>query len=340
MREAIILHSVISIHALRGEGDIIDIVRLLSKDRFQSTPSEGRATSQCINDNTTRPNFNPRPPRGGRRVQIPPLPPYWNFNPRPPRGGRPSEGVNVYLLGEMISIHALRGEGDAYFLYSVVMWVLRISIHALRGEGDAARCSTPPGPHTFQSTPSEGRATMEQAEHVDQMEFQSTPSEGRATAPRGQLFVFSHISIHALRGEGDLPVSGACGLREEISIHALRGEGDPLTRPMWSVCCISIHALRGEGDGLNKLFILLAIHFNPRPPRGGRQGHTGPLNSRHGFQSTPSEGRATFVVHGFPSGLSISIHALRGEGDDAPDSLSLLENISIHALRGEGDLPP
>ena len=33
----------------------------------------------------------------------------------------------------------------------------------------------------------------------------------------------------------------------------------------------------------------------------------------------------------------ISIHALRGEGDDALAGKDILGNISIHALRGEGD---
>ena len=48
-----------------------------------------------------------------------------------------------------------------------------------------------------------------------------------------------HISIHALRGEGD------------ISIHALRGEGDGYDWRLDPVERISIHALRGEGDCKN-----------------------------------------------------------------------------------------
>ena len=34
------------------------------------------------------------------------------------------------------------------------------------------------------------------------------------------------ISIHALRGEGDLELAEACDGFLDISIHALRGEGD------------------------------------------------------------------------------------------------------------------
>ena len=38
------------------------------------------------------------------------------------------------VLPVLISIHALRGEGDKYA--NEKRWISRISIHALRGEGD------------------------------------------------------------------------------------------------------------------------------------------------------------------------------------------------------------
>ena len=84
------------------------------------------------------------------------------------------------------------------------------------------------------------------------------------------IFHLRCISIHALRGEGDLrriPHSpSACyfnprppwgGRRRSvrmcyaflyISIHALRGEGDNNTNRKHNNTAISIHALRGEGD--------------------------------------------------------------------------------------------
>ena len=40
-------------------------------------------------------------------------------------------------IDDLISIHALRGEGDEDYEYSV--WKRFISIHALRGEGDENR---------------------------------------------------------------------------------------------------------------------------------------------------------------------------------------------------------
>ena len=55
--------------------------------------------------------------------------------------------------------------------------------------------------------------------------FLSTPSAGRATSDDYKKALDTFISIHALRGEGDLDAKtpgGGFG----ISIHALRGEGD------------------------------------------------------------------------------------------------------------------
>ena len=55
------------------------------------------------------------------------------------------------------------------------------------------------------------------------------------------------------------------------------------------------------------------------------------------FQSTPSVGRATQSTNGEFSFNLISIHALRGEGDDELTKVQQKLDISIHALRGEGD---
>ncbi len=55
--------------------------------------------------------------------------------------------------------------------------------------------------------------------------FLSTPSARRATTLRARVAKLQHISIHALREEGDglRPADSAGAL---ISIHALREEGD------------------------------------------------------------------------------------------------------------------
>ena len=169
------------------------------------------------------------------------------------------------------------------------------------------------------------------------------------------------ISIHALRGEGDLAVIVNIQAHAHISIHALRGEGDKVLGCRAGNLCISIHALRGEGDGSPPLPSSIYRHFNPRPPWGGRPRRSGKNDPDAKFQSTPSVGRATAFVPRQGGKHSISIHALRGEGDHAELSKLYAEFnfnprppwggrraltrqkrddsfISIHALRGEGDM--
>ena len=149
------------------------------------------------------------------------------------------------------------------------------------------------------------------------------------------------ISIHALRGEGD-GFGEVTEFEIIISIHALRGEGDgvahPLTanphyfnpRPPWGgrqepgsipreACNISIHALRGEGDSRQSSDSCGLQYFNPRPPWGGRQRFILKSPSLLGFQSTPSVGRATQIADEMIKNCRISIHALRGEGDENRD---------------------
>ena len=59
---------------------------------------------------------------------------------------------------------------------------------------------------------------------------------------------------------------------------------------------------------------------------------------RPSFQSTPSVGRATMFFAAYFASRRISIHALRGEGDQiAVIRFGQQVEISIHALRGEGD---
>ena len=102
--------------------------------------------------------------------------------------------------------------------------------------------------------------------------FQSTPSVGRATLVILPIYSDELISIHALRGEGDIYSLLSVLVTFSISIHALRGEGDleDYEYSIWHKF-ISIHALRGEGDNV---FALKTIQFKV-------------------FQSTPSVGRAT-----------------------------------------------
>ena len=149
--------------------------------------------------------------------------------------------------------------------------------------------------------------------------------------------VLQDISIHALREEGDAsaihsmtsgfnfyPRPPRGGRRKSIK---LRGRGRQ----------ISIHALREEGDCSPCAHRNTAHNFYPRPPRGGRPpaGARAPELSQ--FLSTPSARRATGRHPAHPPRTSISIHALREEGDLRMPYFFEDGKISIHALREEGD---
>ncbi len=189
--------------------------------------------------------------------------------------------------------------------------------------------------------------------------FLSTPSARRAT-PRGVPAAAGwHISIHALREEGDGLSAGLLALQRDFYPRPPRGgrlahtaPGCPCTRFLstpsarratrwpdaWTITVrISIHALREEGDLLWAGCLCLRSYFYPRPPRGGRQKHVRTLIYLDQFLSTPSARRATCNAERSEAGQPISIHALREEGDFGPGDYNYTINISIHALREEGD---
>ena len=119
-----------------------------------------------------------------------------------PSARRATDALPTLSTAWMISIHALREEGDSGSGSSAAD-SYNISIHALREEGDGKSAGCPHGPVPFLSTPSARRAT-----------------DAVGVGGLGQL-----ISIHALREEGDTAEwADKMGLLK-ISVHALREEG-------------------------------------------------------------------------------------------------------------------
>ena len=191
---------VISIHALREEGDLV----------------RGRRCTSVL-------YFYPRPPRGGRLVNGNHELPNYGFLSTP--SARRATGITLlYALADKISIHALREEGDSCACAglsgsqisihalreegdcanSLLDGILRhfyprpprggrrfakqaaytryvISIHALREEGDATIKNTRQKSGKFLSTPSARRATQIVQTSGQQGKFLSTPSARRAT---------------------------------------------------------------------------------------------------------------------------------------------------------------
>ena len=126
--------------------------------KFLSTPSARRATDIQACTDSRHNNFYPRPPRGGRQVWHGRQRKERNFYPRPPRGGR-HEGVGQKCAAALISIHALREEGDRRKSGSLSA-EQAISIHALREEGDTFSERLVALRKEFLSTPSARRATF------------------------------------------------------------------------------------------------------------------------------------------------------------------------------------
>ena len=146
----------------------------------------------------------------------------------------------------------------------------------------------------FQSTPSVGRATIFELFHTQtHCDFNPRPPWGGRLNHRQLNNQTTYISIHALRGEGDIFFARP----NRYKLHF-----NP--RPPWG------------GRLLSRFSLILAIYFNPRPPWGGRRSISSLRKRRVLFQSTPSVGRAT-ISDGQLRVLDapISIHALRGEGD-------------------------
>ena len=220
-----------------------------------------------------------------------------------------------------ISIHALREEGDGCSTTTTPSQTYfyprpprggrlparpaeshdqRISIHALREEGDADGGIWKLEAKKFLSTPSARRATRPCTR------ISTTPSDFYPRPPRGGRLSRSGNELHptqflstpsARRATG--PV-GTAVVGNAISIHALREEGDQCsqsnrlgTKKFLSTPSARRATPTGWYDWQN------STNFYPRPPRGGRHN----------------------CVMGYITIFTISIHALREEGDVLPLSL-------------------
>ena len=214
-----------------------------------------------------------------------------------------------------------------------------ISIHALREEGDHRDHHGRLGQQDFYPRPPRGgRRKHRRAGHLKQ-NFYPRPPRGGRPGQYGSIERHHHISIHALREEGDwdgnnfiltffqfLSTPSAKRATNFLRVGG-RFTGDFYLRPprrgrrsrlprARHLQAISIHALREEGDRCTQTTDYIFADFYPRPPRGGRPPT---VSLDHRLEA-------------------ISIHALREEGDGQrcrgqPQRCG----ISIHALREEGD---
>ena len=143
----------ISIHALREEGDQDMDEYRTPYAKFQSTPSARRAT-KYNKYKAIRQNISIHALR--EEGDCDRFKDYYeekNFNPRPPRGGRPNP-LDLIAHHKKISIHALREEGDGIDPRDTQ--AINISIHALREEGDFPSLAKNTDPSDFNPRPPRG----------------------------------------------------------------------------------------------------------------------------------------------------------------------------------------
>ena len=154
----------------------------------------------------------------------------------------------VVLAGDVISIHALREESDRHF----VKW------------SDV--------PKVFQSTPSARRATEQRYDKSRQcfisIHALREESDDGSAIPIAHFFDFNPRPPRGgRRASGFVPNSYS-----SISIHALREEGDRMLKsPPNSPRVFQSTPSARRATVLHQAAGGFQPHFNPRPPRGGRQ---------------------------------------------------------------------
>ena len=168
------------------------------------------------------------------------------------------------------------------------------------------------------------------------------------------------ISTCALREEGDFHFAPDARPPKNFYPRPPRG-GRPAAESLAALTDVFLSTPSARRATIPRPHLLCWHHdFYPRPPRGGRLTVRSIAPGRSQFLSTPSARRATPKAVKASVTMSISIHALREEGDrksdfyTAPASTFLSTpsarratsgcrcrpqtmRISIHALREEGD---
>ena len=216
---------------------------------FQSTSSVWRTTWTPCPGRSTIPNFNPRPPCGGRPIEL-----------------------FAAEESKKISIHVLRAEDDC-----------RPNCRPSRKKhfnprppcGGRRYClSIKRAPGNFNPRPPCGGRLAVKHPRVEDVLFQSTSSVWRTTFNAPTVAKGPSISIHVLRVEDDSARSPKPMMRA-ISIHVLRVEDDQ-AKPKTGGAKTYFNprppcgGRRGQAERSTD-----DKNFNPRPPCGGRQDGNG-----------------------------------------------------------------
>ena len=154
----------------------------------------GMAVDIKVND------FNPRPPRGGRQNNKQ-VGPHFQVFQSTPSARRATHALDKMASNYLISIHALREEGDST-LQAAEKRFKNFNPRPPRG-GRLSVSLKMRKLRYFNPRPPRGGRRSFCSSVLRLIEFQSTPSARRATEKGGSWGAFHVISIHALREEGD-----------------------------------------------------------------------------------------------------------------------------------------
>ena len=169
-----------------------------SPARFLSTPSARRATRASSTATSTCSYFYPRPPRGGRLSPSCVYALHWKFLSTP-SARRATKAIDDYTMQLIISIHALREEGDRRRPHQRPAG--GISIHALREEGDPIVFRLYLKLEVFLSTPSARRATRSAATRRRRCSnfYPRPPRGGRLVCAKNKTPAFVFLSTPSAR---------------------------------------------------------------------------------------------------------------------------------------------
>ena len=172
-------------------------------------------------------------------------------------------------------------------------WRKTISIHALLAEGDSSVPAVASFHPYFYPRPPRGGRPGTEGDPLDLAKFLSTPSARRATG------------LQKLAIESDTLFLSTPSARRATRLISIGSDFNG----------ISIHALREEGDGTIRKQKSHRCNFYPRPPRGGRRNKPRQPSANSYFYPRPPRGGRRENDTNYWAEKTISIHALREEGD-------------------------
>ena len=306
--------TVISIHALREEGDLVPNRLLKPCLEFLSTPSARRATKGAgCKDDGGRISIHALREEGDRLRRCSCLRRSY-FYPRPPRGGRRARGSPSCRWCRFLSTPSAR---RATVHKRHPSRSLSISIHALREEGDQGRQQKGLRVADFYPRPPRGGRRLRWSRQSRRRDFYPRPPRGGRPGQSRPECGRGRISIHALREEGDNLLHEWYHGGANFYPRPPRGGRRRCHRCPAHGWQISIHALREEGDkDAQNEYSKGGTFLSTPSARRATFTDLGADVDNAQFLSTPSARRATLEFEGFSQGQAISIHALREEGDD------------------------